>query len=288
MQKLFNRILVPVDFSPRSNKAVERAVNVAKLYRCHISLLHVVSISPFAAVSSAEGHITIPYNALDNKNELEFHLKKLRDHAILISDGSIQIDYAIVSGHWDDAVIDKVIHDEFDLVIIGQTGRIIKKRNMLLNPDKIAEKTNVPVITIPTNRRLTKLYSIVIPVTDFLPVRKLMYGVYIGSMYDTTIKLLGIENAETKGKVQYYLNKSSKLIREYCDIKVETETAMSSNVASAINQFAMMKSVDLVIVNPNTQTKMPGFFSTLLGNIIQKFSAPPVLTINSNLHFSRN
>ena len=40
---------------------------------------------------------------------------------------------------------------------------------MLLNPDKIAEATRVPIITIPANHRMTKLYSILIPITDFFP-----------------------------------------------------------------------------------------------------------------------
>lgn len=280
MQKLFNKILVPVDFSAKSKMAVEKAIDIAKEYNCSIQLLHVVTLSPIAAVSVAEGHMAIPYNIINNKVELEFQLQKLVTYAQTLSQNRIQTDYCIVSGTWDEVIIDLINQQRFDLVLIGQKGKVFRKRKMVINPDKIAVKANVPVITIPANRKLTKLYSIVIPITDFLPVRKLIYGIYIASKYNTTIKLLGIENVKTKDRVQNFLKKAFDLINENSALKVELDTIVSENVAEAVHQFAMLHSADLVILNPGSQTKMPGFFSNFFGKIIQKYSSPPVLTIN--------
>lgn len=279
MQKLFNKILVPVDFSSKSKKALEKAIDIAKEYNCAIQLLHVVTISPIAAAAVAEGHMAIPYNIIDNKVELEQHLDKLVAFSNKIADNNVKVDYSIIKGTWDEVIIDFVDQYKFDLVLIGQVGKVFGKRKMILNPDKIASKTNVPVITIPQNRRMVKLYSIVIPITDFLPVRKLIYGVYMASKHNTTLKLLGIENEKTKEKVQDYLKKAFELIIENSNLKVELETIESENVANAVNQYAKSNAVDLVILNPGSQTKMPGFFSNLFGNIIQKYSTPPVLTI---------
>lgn len=280
MQKLFNKILVPVDFSSKSKSALEKAIGIAVQYNCSINLLHVISLPPFTAMAMAGGDMTIPFAMIDNKQELEFQLEKLCKYIHFQTDNSIEVEYTLLKGTWNDAVIDFVREKKIDLVLIGLKGRALRKKNMLLNPDIIAEKTNIPVITIPSNRRLIRLYSIVIPITDFLPVRKLMYGIYMALGYDATIKLLGIENTNTRERVYYYLTKANQLIRDNCNVKVEMETMVSQNVAEAVNQFAMLSSADLIIVNPGAQTKMPGFFSSLLGNIIQKYSAPPVLTIN--------
>ena len=54
---------------------------------------------------------------------------------------------------------------------------------------------------------MTKLYSILIPVTDFLPIKELAYGVYVASGNNTTIKLLGIESNETKEMLHKPLKK---------------------------------------------------------------------------------
>ena len=74
--------------------------------------------------------------------------------------------------------------------------------------------------------------------------------------------------------------KAYKLISDNCGVNVEFEKTQAANVADAVNRYAQDKSADLIIVNPGTQTKMPGVLSSLLGNIIQKYSSPPVLTIN--------
>ncbi|MDN3656686.1 universal stress protein [Ferruginibacter paludis] len=280
MQKLFNKILVPVDFSPRSKAAVEKAVEIAQQYNCQIHLLHVANHSPFTTIALAEGHTMVPAIMVENKVELEAQMKRLIKYIELLATDTVQVFCGIREGSWNESVVEYVYDNHIDLVLIGQNRSALTKRKMFVNPDFIAEKTNIPVITIPSNRRLTKLYSIVIPVTNFLPVRKLMYGVYIGSFYNTTIKLLGVENERVKKQVQYYLAKSLQLITDNCDVRVETEIIVSENVAEAVHEFAMLQSADLVIVNPGTQTKMPGFFSSLLGNILQKYSAPPILAVN--------
>ncbi|MEO6720311.1 MAG: universal stress protein [Ferruginibacter sp.] len=279
MQKLFNKILVPVDFTSRSKKAIENAGELAIEYNCSIHLLHVIVISPLEAMAFAENTLAMP-QLLDNKSELEFKLEKLCAAISSKSKDSVNVQYSIISGTWDESIIEFANKNQFDLILIGQKETIMGKRKMILNPDRIAAKTNAPVITVPANRRVTRLYSVIIPITDFLPVRKLMYGVYMASNYNATIKLLGVENAGTKQKVMYYMMKAYKLISENCSLKVEFEKTQATNVADAVNRYAQDKAADLVIVNPGTQTKMPGVLASLLGNIIQKYSSPPVLTVN--------
>lgn len=279
MQKLFNKILVPVDFSRRSLKAVEKVVDFANEYDCSIMLLHVVTINPFAAVAVAEGHVGIPYTIIDNRTELQFQLDRIIAKVSPLLNGH-KITSEITVGSWDESIISFVLNNQIDLVLIGQKAKFFGKRKMLLNPDKIAERTNVPVITLPSNRRITRLFSVVIPVTEFIPVRKLMYGIFMAAKSNATIKLLAVENQKTKDNSHHYLQKAYTLIRENSNVAVETEVILSNNVAEATNEFTRLHSADLIIVNPATQTKMPGFMSSLWGNIIQKYSAPPVLTVN--------
>lgn len=281
MQKLFNKILVPVDFSStRSQSSLEKAIAVAIQYNCSIDLLHVITLPPFSAIAMFGGDMTVPFAMIDNRKELEFQLEKLCRYIRGRAHNPIKVEYTIVGGEWNRAIVDFVQDNKIDLILIERKGRMARWKGMQLNPDCIAEKANVPVITIPVNRRITGLYSIVIPITDFLPVRKLMYALYMSFSYDTTINLLGIENSNTKERLNYYLTKTSELVRENCAVKVEMDTVAGDNVAEAVNQFTMRRSVNLIILNPDTQTKMPGFFSSLLGSIIQKYSATPVLTVN--------
>ncbi len=278
MQKLFNKILVPVDFSAASRNLVERAVEIAGQYHCSIQLLHVVTEHSFAGFASVTD---APYDdAIQNRDELEAAMHQLSEALPQVKQEKLPLQYSIIRGSWDEVIMDVVDQHQFDLVLISQKSRLGGKKKMDINPDKISEKTNIPVITVPPNRKLTKLCSIVIPVTDFLPLRKLMYGVYLASGTNTTIRLLGIENEHTHRNVEYYLKKAYCLIYDNCNIPVELEMIKSNNIADAVNEFSNKTSTDLVIVNPGVQSKMPGFFSSLWGNIIQRHSSRPVLTVS--------
>jgi len=279
MQKLFNKILVPVDFSSKSKSAIEKAVEISTRHNCSIYLLHVVTTSPFELISIGESPVGTPYNIIDKNLQLEFQLEKHAEYAKRLAGHSVKIGFGVTEGTWNKTIIDLVNEQNFDLVLVGQKKKIMGNRNMLINPDKIAVNTNVPVITVPANRKIASLYSIVIPITDFLPVRKLMYGIYIAAGNNTSIKLLGIENEQTKESVQYYMAKAYRLIRDNCNVKVELETMYCDNVADAVNKYSTLKSGDMVILHPGAQTNMPGFFTSLVYSIIRKYAMPPILTV---------
>lgn len=280
MRKLFNKICIPIDFSENSRKSIENAVVFARQYKCSIHLLYVITFSSLGTTSMPGGHVfTAPdfeeYKALYDK-QFEAICKSLD----LSGDNFISIDFTVQAGAWDESIIDFVSNNKIDLVLIGITGKTFGRKKIKLNPDFIAEKANVAVVTIPGNRNLVKLGNIVIPITNFLPVRKLMYGIYLAIHFDTTIRLLGIENLDTSGLVNYYLKKSYQLIRDNSSVKVETQVVYGRNVAEVLSHFSVTRMADLIIVNPGAQTRMPGFFSSLIGNVLQKYSAPPVLSIS--------
>lgn len=280
MQKLFNRILVPVDFSSHSKVAVEKASELANEYSCSITLLHVYTILPLSTVAFTEGHLAIPARAIPNYKELEFQLRKYAEHASNLCRKGIKVDYIVTLGSLNERIIEFVLQSRIDLVLIGQNGRLFTRRKLHANPDLIADRTNVPVFTVPANRRVTKLLSVVIPVTDFLPVRKLMYGIFMATASNARIRLLGLENPGTKEQVGYYLSRACNLIRTYSSVAVDTEIVMGDSVAEAVDEYSRLHAADLVILNPGSQTRMRGLMSFCFGKVIQKYAAPPILAVN--------
>lgn len=279
MQKLFNKILVPVDFSRQSDIAVEKAVQIAVEYRCSIHLLHAISVEPFAAMAAAGPYLLTGCEGADNYNETAFHLKKICDRIITSTEGVVKASCHILLGSWTQSVIDLVNETGADLVLTGQKNGLFMKGKTTLNPDTVAEKTNVPVITLPPGGSMPELSSVLIPVTNFLPLRKLIYGVYFAAHYNAVIRLLAIGDHSSSSLTQHYLQRSYQLIKENCTLKTELEIAGKGNIAGAISGCTKAKPASLVIVNPRTQTRMPGLVAALTGNILQKHAAQPVLTV---------
>ncbi len=280
MQKLFNDILVPIDFSKDSRATFEKVIELANKYDCNIHLFHVITIShsQTAGLSKENKFSVIGFI---NKHEqyaakLEALKNKYKDQ--LKNERSINI--YLEKGFWDECIINFVSQNKIDVVMIGPE---LNKGKTFFNVNKIAEEINIPVITIPNNRRLVSLMSVVIPVTDFLPVKKLMYGVYVAQNDHATIRLLGIEDQmdqEQSRKVHYYLQKSFQLIRDNCKVPVEMATASGRTITEAINHYAYKNPMDLIIVNPGKKNELPGSVISFLGKIFQRISVPSVLTIS--------
>ncbi len=278
MQKLFNKILVPVDFSAPSRKAVAKAVQLAGQYQCSITLMHVTGIHAGAG-PFYEGEINKKY--IDNRKETEFRLKKIaaagcNNAGVHLND----INTEVQVGSWNDCMTNYINKHKIDLVMVGQKNILSVLSSAKFNADIIASKTNVPVITIPYRKKITRLNTILIPVTDFLPVRKIMYGIYMATASNATLQLLQVKNRKPGDSSEYYLYKSYRLIQENCSIHADMQTVKGDNVAAAITEYMQGKNADLVIVNPGEQTKMPGFFSRLLGRLIQQQTESPVMTLS--------
>ncbi|HXB34312.1 MAG TPA: universal stress protein [Puia sp.] len=156
VEKLFNNILVPVDLSAATLGVVEKAVDMAMEYGCSLYLLHVSPVNWFPMPRmSADG--VIEEIERSNRCELVSQMIGLANHVKELSDGAVKIDYSLQRGKWDQQIIDMVNYGGIDLVLIGQSEGAGGRKTMSLNPDKIAALTDVPVITLPCGRRLTRL-----------------------------------------------------------------------------------------------------------------------------------
>lgn len=271
---------MPVDFSNRSKRAAVKALLLAEEFRSAVTFIYVTGTMPLKTAPVSNRLFSQNYAAAGNLKEIESKLGKIIQAAVDKTGAKADNTTVVLSGTWHDRLIDYVNNHVIDVVIISQKRGFSGTKAMNFNPDKIAAATNVPVITIPSNRQITGLHSILIPVTDFLPVRKIMYGIYMASANNATVKLLGVENGKNAEKNEYYLYKAYKLIRDNCSVKIELGTIKGNNVAEAVNEYALRSTADLIIVNPGTQTRMPGFFSAFFTNILQKNAAFPVMTIS--------
>jgi nucleotide-binding universal stress UspA family protein len=279
VENLFNNILLPVDLSAATLCTVEKAVDMAKEYDCSLHLLH-VSPTDWLPMSRMSADGVIEEIERPDRRKLMSQMIGLVEYAKELSDSAIKIDYSLQRGKWDQQVIDMVNDRGIDLVLVGQNEEAGARRTMSLNPDKIAALTDVPVITLPYRRRLTHLHSILIPVTDFLPIRKLIYGAYIASRNKASLQLLGVVADKGKDRTQYFLKKSYQLVHESTPVYVHMAVTGAHNVAKAIRDLAKEEGTDLVVVNPTKQTKLAALLLSSPSETIQKYSASPVLAVN--------
>ncbi len=284
MYKLFNNILIPVNLSSSSERLVEKGVEFANTYNCNIHLLYLIS-------SQVKDHLPkkmlkfFPFAQHDTGKKAEYKLNALSKNFQNQLKEGLKIFTHIERGHKNEIAIDYVIRNKIDLVLGAVYARNLKRNKSSLDVNRIAGKTAAAVITVPEDRRISRLYSIVIPITDFIPLKKLMYGIYLARYYKTTIHLLGItheQDLEYTQRVQKYLHRSYQLIRDNCDVPIELMVRDGSNVAEVVKEYTSSNNTDLVIVNPGGQSRLKSHTLGWFAGILQKKIHPPVLTIGAS------
>ena len=131
-------ILVPVDFTCKTNWAISKAIEVANKFKCNIHLVHVVSGAlPF-----------IPAEASDLENARR-KLKMLKDdNSKLLSTGA-SIEISLLHGNRSTQLYNYITQFNMHLVVIGLARfNIIQRLLSVFYITNIAQKTSIPLLAI--------------------------------------------------------------------------------------------------------------------------------------------
>jgi nucleotide-binding universal stress UspA family protein len=159
-----NRILVPIDFSEFSDKAVEYALYLAENFDADITLLHTVVL--FKEEPDEEFKLA-GYEKHVEKKERERQELFQPHHERAIQKG-MQIDSEIIRGFSAaDSIIDYINTHSFDLVVLGTHGRTGFKKWLYGSvAEKVVRLSPIPVLTTHDTTRQVEFDKILIPI-DF-------------------------------------------------------------------------------------------------------------------------
>jgi nucleotide-binding universal stress UspA family protein len=154
---LFHKILVPLDGSEHSLKALERATEIAKKFSGKITLIHVysVSIQPIMLPEPTTlGSPSIPILTGAEVSRIaeaarEFGNRILRDGEEKVKAEKVQVEKKLVEGHAVEEIVRAATEGNFDLIVIGARG-ISHIREILLGSvtDGVIHHVHCPVLVV--------------------------------------------------------------------------------------------------------------------------------------------
>jgi nucleotide-binding universal stress UspA family protein len=245
----FDKILVPVDFSLNTEIAVKKAAGLVGSGEAVLHLLHVMPPGK---------HAVHQFKVWAVEKELE----QWKDH-IRRNYPSLLVRTLILKGHSAHRLIIECAEMlKPDLIVIGrQNNRRRWTFSRGISPDAIAKKTNCPVLTVKPGSLGSRTRVIVIPIRDFLPERKLEWGVLLARRYKAQIHLLAIrENPEpAQWTLPQVFLKAYHHLRENLHHPIEYSSVGPQSPARAAVSYAEMIMADMILVNPETESGVPGF-----------------------------
>jgi nucleotide-binding universal stress UspA family protein len=148
-EHLYERILVPIDFSEHSKTTVSYATRIATRYNATLYLLHVFKIPDYVVTpytrrrqNSAEVHSQVDAAEQDAREHLESFAKEL-------STKGIKVEAYLRVGYPFDEIVLMANHFHVDLIVIGSHGHGRIARLLVgSTAQRVVEHARCPVLVV--------------------------------------------------------------------------------------------------------------------------------------------
>lgn len=284
------KILVPLDFSDLSAKALHSAEKMASLFDGTITPFH--SYRPLNDVDSGPYMFGTSPTTIDDHDEVEKTLsQQLNDLAKEEIDASLVNDPRIAVGNPAQTIVEEA--KEFDLIVMTTHGRTGFSRLFLGSvSEKVLRTSHVPVLIINQERELDNLDRIMLT-TDFSEHSRAAFPLAkaIAQKAQAKLELVNIlpydpEHADEpeESKVELRKQRLNILAKEHLnEISELTETKVfvsSDTPHEAILNFNLNNPHDLVVMSTVGRT---GIDYLMMGSTtanVARHVKSPVLSLN--------
>lgn len=138
---MFNKILVAVDGSPSSRKAVEAAMELAGKFGSRLYALSVVRLPDYAATV---GEVTEAQ--AEGKN---YYAGIMREIERAGGERGVPVSTKILFGHPAETILDYAKQEEVDLIVMGRNGTANVRRFLLGSvSDRVAHHSEIPLLLV--------------------------------------------------------------------------------------------------------------------------------------------
>jgi nucleotide-binding universal stress UspA family protein len=182
-------ILVPVDFSPFSDNAVDYALFLAEKFCAKITLFHAITL--FHEEFEESEHFET-FKGLVEKKEKEC-AQRLGSHCATGKSKGVSIESVISRGFSAaDLILDHIAQNDDDLVVMGTHGRTGLSKWLIGSvAQKVIQHSPVPLVTIHKEYKKHKIKNMLVPV-DFSDYSKkaVEYGIEIAKAFQAKLHVL--------------------------------------------------------------------------------------------------
>jgi nucleotide-binding universal stress UspA family protein len=258
MIELFKKILVPIDFTEGSEIAIRKAIQLAEPGEAAICLLYICKPLFSLNIFSNTGYVVAPATEILTTAEIE---KKIRGYQTYINKNlkGVMVETIISeTGKLHQKIEETAILFGPDLIILYKSGgRSLFHFFNPASPERIAQKTDCPVLTIKEGSEDRKIRNIVLPVTQQIPARKLEIAIRLAKAFNSKIHLISFPDcSDEEKKSDHAFIESFKKIRENASLIIKHGPVFGNDIARAVLKYAESVQADMILVNPVTESNI--------------------------------
>ena len=270
------KILVPVDFSKKSEYAVKMAAQIGKKTECEIYLLHLVELPSGIIDMGAGSNFSIP--------ESMMYLRKVKEKVIELRDRLFDenqiVKYSIRFQNPYEGIREYAKKINANLIVMGSQG-LSDFEEMIIgsNTEKIVRTSEIPVIVVKTEADKFKFKNLIFA-SNYKGENKVAFENFLSfaNHFKSKIHLLKVNtigkfesSAVTKDRIKEFIKGfdiSKSTINVYSD----------TSVVKGITNFAKEIDADLIALSTHGRSGLSNLFNGSITKSLSKNTLRPVIT----------
>ena len=270
------KILVPVDFSEKSNYAVKMAAKIGKNIEAEIYLLHLVELPSGIVDMGAGSNFSIP--------ESMMYLRKVKEKildlkATYFHDDQI-VKYSIKFQNPFEGITDYVKKINANLIVMGSKG-VSDFEEMIIgsNTEKVVRTSTIPVIVVKADSKKFKFKKLVFA-SNYDDENKVAFVDFLNfaKQFKTEIHLLKINTASSFENSFITKEKIKNFIKEFDLPKNTIHIHNDESVVKGITNFAKEIEADLIALNTHGRSGLSSLFNSSIAKSVSKSVLRRVIT----------
>ena len=242
-----SKILVPIDFSDQSMRALGEALNLAKIKRSDVVLLSVIK----------EQSIMHSLFLDDKSDELKIKVKEKLDAIVLgySAEYNVDIDSMVSKGKIYEQINEVADLISADLIVMGTNGSQGSSSKIIgSNAEKVVRLAKCPVITIKGKDHRNGCKNIILPLDLAKETKeKVTYALEYARYWNATVRVVSVvlkDNDEVREKLIRNLNQVEKFINK-AGVKCTTELVegeKKQNLGDFVFEYGKSFDADLIMI----------------------------------------
>lgn len=292
--KSVRRILVPVDFSSASAKAVELALQLADVLKAEIRLLHVY-YNPVIDVAPFDTSHTYQINLSNYLYEIEQNARKqlaslICEVRIKASKGKnkIRITHTLINGVAADEILAFSKKYNPGLIIMGSKGMGKQSGGLIGSVTaKVVAKSEIPVVAIPESAKNISLQKIknILYATDFDNYDQIALSRLINLVHPlkSTLHCVHISIGLKKSWDKVKMDSIRKFIEdEFGDIPVKYKILLSDTVLNGLESYMRENKIEAIAMTNHPRGALNGIFTQSITKLVMQRIDRPLLVFKTS------
>lgn len=276
------KILVPTDFSPNATRAIDYAVQIAKLNKGTIWLVnsceHLDTLSLEAGLPKAEYNKVMADKAYA---ELELIQKSIIDTEL------IEVKNQLYSGPIVDTIVVAAEELQAELVIMGNLGITgLRERIFGTNTAAVISNSKIPVLAIPLEYDWSMPRKFLLAINNFNEVSDIIHPVFdLAGVFRAEVKVVVFtdeDNAEATDFLQDekgIQEAEEKLKVKYPNLIISAEHLSGRDFENSINNYIAENNIDLLAMTTHKRSFIGNLFNRSITRKMSYHAKVPLLSI---------